>query len=579
MTDQQATGPQVAAVLITDRWSAAERAWAQSWAQQTTPVQRIVVDTSAGGIPSLGPIQTIRAPGARGGPAANAALAIVDAPWTLFVEAPVAPPRGLLNRLPSEPAVLFGQGEPPDGLATTALDALMLHLLPPDGSARAPGNWPSVPEGVFAVFPTEPLRDLGGLDPQEPHLMLAIQLACLALGAREVPMRPVPGLRMGVPRRSYDALVKTIRDASAARIQRLRRDPETPLDSGWSLASRSAVAAILRKEGNREARAAAVRTACATDPNALAHCNDWVPIGRDLLRRLVADLRHLAQLWPLEGLIQGLDATRASAVPGLLSRHPLKLARGAVVVVPIERHEPAATLRVLNAILRDAETQGTTVALVAGPSTGAALRATLAEEWGALRLMALLNGGDLILHPMPLSAARAVRLLSPATAWVPDRTLHSDAWAMHARVVGCPPVVPRPATPMPVQLDRPVRLLAVAPALTDDAAWTVFSTDILSHIAHSREFGLVCLPPPDTAADTVEAHVRGLLPNKARLAVKVLPRDVPKASLPRLAAAVHATVGPIAEPLATALMLPHSPTSLEVLNPWIRISGGSSRPG
>lgn len=576
MPREATSPPAIAAVLLTGAWGPAERAWARAWAHLGIPVQRIVVDCSPRGLEIEGPLAPIHAPGAQGGAAANAALALVQAPWVLVMAHPVAPPRGLVGRLPDHPRVLLGSGEPPDGQAETALDTLLLHLLPPDAATRAPAVWPALPEGVFAVLPTAALRELGGFDPTEPHLVLATQMAALALSARDVPCGPLAGLRMGIPRRRYADLVGAIRDAAAARVLRLRRDPETPLESGWSLAGRVAVSNLLHRDTERPRRDRAMAAVADTDLQPLAASPDWAPVANDLLRRLMIDLRQQAQHWPLEGLLQGLDAAKASSVPGILSRHPLRLSRGDTVVVPVERHEPAALLRVLEAILHDPDTVGSTVAVVSGPSTGAALRASLARHWPSLRFLALLRGGDLILHPMPLSAARAVRLLSPATAWVPDRSLHSDAWGLHARVVGCPTVVARPMTPLSLPVDRAGRLLCLVPPLDHGPDWAAFVDGCLRPLAPVRELALVCIPPRDTPAAAVEARLAAAAPDM-RMALHVLPQMVPSSQLSRLGAALHGVVGPATTGLVQSLGLPHHPLGASVVEAWTRAAGGLRR--
>jgi hypothetical protein len=577
MPASQPPVPVLAAVLITERWGAAERSWARSWARVNAPVQRIVVDCSPGGLDVEGPLDHIRARGARAGAAANAALSLVKAPWVLVLGAPVDPPRGLFGRLPAEPRVLIGSGEPPDGPARSALDALLLHLLPPDAAARAPSVWPSVPEGIFAVLPTAPLRELGGFDPEESHLVLATQIACLALSAREVPVGPLAGLRMGTPHRSFDELVAAVRDIAAARVVRLQRDPETPLESGWSLAGRGAVARLLQRDPQRAARSHAVAAIADVDMRPLAESREWVPIGQDILRRLMMDLRSLAQTWPLEGLVQGLDAARASSVPGLLSRHPLRLARGPVVVVPVERHEPAALLRVLHAVLRQDTIEGTTVAVVSGPSTGAALRSSLAQHWPVLRFMALLRGGDLLLHPMPLSAARAVRLLAPAAGWVADRSLQSDAWGLHAQVVGCPTIEARSPTPLALPVERVGRLLLQLPPVADTVAWGELGAGVLRPVAAIQPLGLVCLPAQGDSQTAAEAAVVRFLDEDPRAAIHVLPGMVPAAKLARLAAAVHGVVGSMAPALLRTLALPHAAEGAAVVEAWTRAAGGLRR--
>jgi hypothetical protein len=568
--------PALTAALLVDRWGPEHQAWAAAW-RRAGDAQLLVIDRSAEGLADLpGGLEPISAPAARAGAAAQLALRRARGAWLLVQEHPAAPPTGL-PAAPVEPApLLLGSTDPPSGEARSALDALMLHLLPVDALARAPAVWPAVPEGIVALLPTGPLLSLGGFDADEPHLGLAVQLACLALAARDVPVQLDPQLRGPVPRRSLPALAAAVRGAAAARVSRLARDPDTPLEPGWSLATRAAVRELLERPGApREAAAAAV---AAVDVRPLAALPEWVPVARDLLRRLLLELKALAQRWPLEGIELGLQAAGVDSIPELLARHPIRVGRRPSVLIPVERPDPNALRRCLRALLGPGGPPAPQLAVVSGPATGVTLRDALSRDWAALRLMAALRGGELFLHPMPLSAARAARLLKGAVAWVPDPRLQGEAWAHHAASVGAValPAPPGPAagaprTDAPGPDGRPLRLLAFAPSVADGPALRAFVDEVLGPLSQSGALSVGCIAergdPPGALAAALRPVLRAGLPLEVRALEPTLDE------LPALGLAHHALVGPASDTRAPALGLPQAPAAAALLDLWVQLNG------
>ena len=70
---------------------------------------------------------------------------------------------------------------PPAGIAESALDILMLHLVPPDAVHQAPSRWATVPGSLWVLFPTRILQHLGGLEAELERLDLDVEVVLAAL--------------------------------------------------------------------------------------------------------------------------------------------------------------------------------------------------------------------------------------------------------------------------------------------------------------------------------------------------------------------------------------------------------------
>jgi len=390
---------------------------------------------------------------------------------------------------------------------------------------------------------------------------------------------PLPHLGWSVERRSTRALSEGIRNLTAARIRRLARRPDTMLESGWSLASRTAVRAALSRDPLGSDRQRILEQLGDVDMQPMARMPEWAPVARDQLRRMLVGLRQQQQRWVLQGLLDGIESCNAEGIPELLGRHPIRLSEGSTVLLPVEREDAIALRTAVAAVFRSGVAGPCTLAVVAGPTTSGRLRSRLGREWHSLELMAVLSGSELLLQPTSLTAPRAIRMLTPCSAWVPFGRLQGDAWAMHARVTGTP-AVPVPKLSLPAfELSRPVRLLAW-PEWNDPTALDQLVHTLLLPLASRRDV-TICLrvdPARDGALHDLqrrlEDQIESVLPEHAALEVLLLADPMDTTTARRLGLAIHAWVGSTPDPAFTeAVGAPVHTRAEPILAAWDNLSG------
>ena len=294
----------LAVVLTADRWDGALRAWVRAWRRECADVALVIVDRSPGGeileaAPEL--VQVVQGHRGTCAMALNVGLEVVEATRVLFLDSPRIPPAGFVDAIEAQgrhrDCTFIGPGAPPAGVARTALDILMLHLVPADAVAQAPSRWSAVPGAFWAVFGVGALRASGGLDAAESHFELAIQEACVRLARRRAPVL-MSTLPWSVERRTVEELAEGVRELTAARIVRLSRRPDTALEAGWSLATRSALETALARDPMGTDRQRILEQIGGIDLRPMARMREWAPLARDQLRHmLVATARTLWRSW------------------------------------------------------------------------------------------------------------------------------------------------------------------------------------------------------------------------------------------------------------------------------------------
>ena len=575
----------LAVVLTTDRWDGSLRAWVRAWRRECAAVDVVIVDRSPSGeIQEAAPdgVQVVQGHRGTCAMALNVGLEVVQAKRVLFLDSCRLPPAGFVDGIEAQnrhvDTTFIGPGAPPAGVARTALDILMLHLVPSDAVAQAPGRWSSVPGAFWAVFGVDVLRSLGGLDAAESHYELAIQEACVRLARRQAPVL-MPFLPWSIERRTVEELAAGIRMMTVARIVRLGRRPDTALEPGWSLATRSALQTALARDPMGADRQRIVEQIGALDLRPMARMREWAPIARDQLRHMLVALRQQQQRWVLEGLLLGLESTEASGIPALLARHPVQVGSGATVVLPAERDDVVGLQQAITGFFRSGSSARCTLAVIAGPTTSSRLRRGLGREWRSLELMAALAGSELVLHPMSLTAATAIRVLAPASAWVPVDRLQGEAWALHARVVGTRPVQPARLSPWPLDVVRPVRLMAW-PDWSDPHALNRFVRDLMLPLVDRSDVTLVLRLDPEIDGDPREAEARlqeltaSLLPEDGSIELLMLTEPMHDNIPARVGLSVHAWVGETRHPsFVKQVGAPVYRRPEEVLAVWDRLSG------
>jgi hypothetical protein len=570
-------------VLVASRWDGPAGTWVREWRRQSNDVELIVVDVSPEtDLVTRVPPEVKVVEGHRGtaSMALNAGLEAVTAPRVLLQVEPRLPPEHFVEKVrkinAAPDAVIIGPGGPPAGVAESALDILMLHLVQPDAVHQAPSRWATVPGSLWVLFPTRVLQHLGGLEAVEGHFELAIQDACLRLGRHRDPVR-VDGIPWAVNRRSVKALASDIREVTAARIQRLVRRPDTTLEPGWTFATRTALRAALERDAEGEDRQRVLEQVGGLDLRPFARMQEWAVIGRDQLRRMLVGLRQQQQRWILEGLQLGLERVGAEGIPTLLGRHPIRLAEGTTVLLPVERDDAHGLKQAVAGFFRSGITRGCTLAVVAGPTTSSRLQRALGREWYSLQLMAALADSDLVLHASSLTAPRALRMLAPCSAWVPVERLQGEAWALHARVCGTRALRPNPAAPWPIDVARPVRLLSW-PRWTDDHALRQFFTDVVVPLAHDEDVTLCLRFDTEQDGSLADAKARmdaltaEILPGTTDLEILILSESMPHNTPERLGLSIHAWIGDTPDDaFVDAVGAPVFPTPQPVLATWAQL--------
>ena len=577
--DDSPTAP-FAVVLVRERWDAPARTWAREWRRQSELVELVVVDLSGSGeLAAQVPDDVRVVQGHRGTApmALNVGLETVEAPRVLLQAHPRLPPDDFVAaisavRAPAD-ALLIGPGAPPAGVAQTALDILMLHLVPADAVHQAPTRWSTVPGAFWVLFPTRQLQAQGGLEAAESHFELAVQDACLQLSRRRSPVQ-LPHIGWSVRRRTMKELAEGIRELTAARIRRLARRPDTALEPGWSLATRTALHAALQRDTRGSDRQRILEQLGSLDMRPMARLAEWAGVARDQLRRMLVGLRQQQQRWVLEGLLRGLEDTDSEGIPSLLGRHPIRIGRGSTVVLPVERDDPRGLRQAVAGFFRAGFPTRCTLAVVAGPSTSGRLRQSLGREWHSLQLMAALGGSELVLHPSSLTAPRAIRMLAPASAWVPVERLQGEAWALHARVTGTRPLRPVDLAPWPLDVGRPVRLLAW-PSWSSEAALRRFVRDAMLPLVGRSDVTLCLRFDVDRDGSLAEAEtllnaiVADQLPEDANIEVLVLSEAMPGDTPQRLGLSIHAWIGDSPDPtFVSAVAAPVYSRPDDVLAVW-----------
>jgi len=570
----------LAVVLTADRWNGALRAWVRAWRRECADVVLVVVDRSPGGeVYEAAPDQVQVVQGHRGttAMALNVGLEVVQAARVLFLDSPRVPPAGFVDTiegLDRHPACTFiGPGAPPAGVARTALDILMLHMVPADAVSKAPARWSSVPGAFWAVFGVEALRATGGLDAAESHFELAIQEACVRQSRRRAPVL-LSSLPWSVERRSVEELAEGVRELTAARILRLSRRPDTALEPGWSLATCSALQTALERDPMGHDRQRILEQLGSVDLSPMARMREWAPLARDQLRNMLVALRQQQQRWVLDGLLRGLELAEADGIPTLLARHPIRIGAGATVVLPAERDDVVGLHQAITGFFRSGHATRCTLAVVAGPTTSSRLRLGMGREWRSLELMAALAGSELLLHPMSLTASTAIRVLASASAWVPVDRLQGEAWALHARVVGTRPMMSARLAAWPLDVARPVRLVAW-PDWSDFAALGRFVRDVMAPLVGRSDVTLVLRLDPTIDGDPKAAQARlqeavsAGLPEDADIELLVLTEPMDGNIPARVGLGVHAWVGEVRHPDFTQSMgAPVYRRPSEVLSVW-----------
>jgi|GEM_PF-4848682 len=582
---EHATDAPFAVVLVAERWDGAARTWVREWRRQSSAVELVVVDLSPGrDIEAAAPDSVRVVEGHRGtvSMALNTGLEAVSAPRVLLQDQPRLPPDHFVEMVgevnaPAD-ALLIGPGAPPAGVAQTALDMLMLHLVPTDAVYSAPNRWSTVPGAFWVLFPTGPLQSMGGLEGPETHFELALQDACLRLARRRKPVQ-VPQVPWSVRRCTTRELADGIRNLTAGRIQRLARRPDTALEPGWSLATRTALRSALARDPRGDDRQRILEQLGTLDMRPMARLPEWAPVARDQLRRMLVGLRQQQQRWVLEGLLRGLESVEAEGIPELLGRHPIRIGRGTTVLLPVERDDARGLRQAVAGFFRAGISTQCTLALVAGPTTSGRLRRGLGREWHSLELMAALAGSELVMHPTSLTAPRAIRMLAPASAWVPVDRLQGEAWALHARVTGTRAIRPLPLTPWPLDVSRPVRLLAW-PSWTDTTSVRRFIHDVMAPLVGRTDVTL-CLRH-DARRDgalsdgraLLDTLVAELLPEGADIDILILSEDLTGDTARRLGMSVHAWVGDAPDPaFVEAVGAPVFTRPDDVLAVWSQVAG------
>ncbi len=570
-------------VWATGQWGVAGERWKARWQREWPEAELIVVDTGDLGTTQLGPgVQVLQAHRGFTSMALNVGLNAATGARVIFQETPRAPPPGFaaaFRKLPVRAdTTIIGPGAPPDGEVQTALDVLMLHLISPDALQHAPNRWANVPGTFWACFPTARLRAEGGLEAAEACFELAIQDACLRLGRLRSP-HLAQGLPWSVNRITPNELAEGVRGLTAARIRRLGRHPDSRLEPGWSLATVPALESALARDAQGEDREKIILDTGAVDVRPMARAREWAPVARDLLRRLLVALKQQQQRWLLEGLLEGLVSCEADGIPDLLARHPLRIGGGQTVVLPVEREDGAGLIHAITNYFRCTIGAPSTLAVVAGPTTSSRLRRSLGREWHSLELMAALAGAELVMHPTSLTAARAIRILANASGWVPVERLQGEAWSLHAKALGTPSLRPESRPPWPLDIARPVRLLAW-PDWNNPSALAAFVDEVILPLAGRSEVALCLRFDPQLDGDLraaqqrLDEEVSGKLTEDANLEVLILNEPMPGDIPARLGLSVHAWVGPLRVPeFVASVGAPVSSHPHEVLAVWDSLSG------
>lgn len=480
----------------------------------------------------------------------------------------------VLRRLPLGPrGLLLGRALPPAGVAESALDALMLHLLPHDAAADAPLRWPAVPGAVPVALPAELLRRAEAFDPDEPDAELAVQAAVLRLSELGCPIEREPAFAWSVPRRSAPELAAAVRAHAAARVRRLDHDPDGPLEGGWALASRAGLSRALEADAIGRAAEALVEQLGQADPRAMMQLGpDWERLARELLRRLVGVLPRAASRWALQGIGAGLADRGAESVPALLARSPLLPADHAAVLLPIDR--PRLDL-IEAALCRALPRCGPEGALVVAMGAEALheLRQKFPLALRSLRLMATLRAVEL--HFVPLSGAPTaiVRLVAGALVVLSSPSLQGESWGLVCRALGADVDDLGPVSASEAPGGRPVRLLA-APPWGEALGLELFLAEVLSPLLRQPAVHIGLLHDadrdgsPDEARRALQRSLDAMAPDEGILVeAEVLSLRYLPERLSRLGAQSHALVGPAPEALAAALGAPLAPVEA-ALDRW-----------
>jgi hypothetical protein len=383
-------------------------------------------------------------------------------------------------------------------------------------------------------------------------------------------------------RQTTQEIADSIRALTAARVRRLARRPDTALEPGWSLASRTAVQAALTRDARGENRQRILEQLGSLDMRPMAEMPEWAPVARDQLRRMLVGLRQQKQRWLLEGLYEGLESVQARGVPELLARHPIQVGSGQTILLPVERDDVNGLQTAICSFFRAGFSTRGTLAVVAGPATSSRLLRGLGPEWQSLELMAALGGSKLVMHPSSLTAPRAIRMLAPCSGWVPVERLQGEAWTLHARVTNTRPLRPPTRTPWPLDISRPVRLLAWPDWNSPDALRT-FVQDVIQPLAYNRDVAM-CLRV-ESKDDSAYREARGqitalmaeLLPTDHRVEVLLLPEKLDQETTRRLGLSVHAWIGDSPDPaFVETVGAPVYGHPEEVLSVWEEIAQGST---
>lgn len=494
-----------------------------------------------------------------------------------------APPAELsaqLRRLRLSPrAVALGRGLPPAGLARSALDVLSLHLLPHDAAADAPLRWPAVPGAVPVALPVGPLRAQAAWDGDEPDLELAVQVAVLRLSTGGCPLVREPGFSWSLPRRSPAQLEAAVRAHACARVGRLARDPEGPLDGGWALASRAGLRRSL--DGDRLGRAAEelVGQLGGADPGAMLTLGvEWERLARELLRRLLLLLPRAVSRWSLQGIDQGLERVGAAALPALLARRPLQPAGRAAMLLPVDRPR----LELMEAALAQAVPlcgPGGALVVVLAAEAAAELEARHPARRSSWLLRAALRDVELVIFPLGPAPSTLVRLVAGARALLTAGALQGESWGLVAKALPVPVEALPPAPALDPLGARPVRLLA-APPWGEPLGLELFLAEVLAPVLGAEAVSLYLLFDPARGESSLDARLAlrrataSLAPPdgaKAEVLVMALPADPEEQA--RLGLAAHALVGPASPELAAALGAPLAPVEA-VLALWDGVQVG-----
>jgi hypothetical protein len=528
-------------------------------------------------------LRLVHRPGLSGGAALALGLSQLSVPLVVL-RADFASPSPELSTVFAEKtlrsdALVLGRSVGPAGVARSALDLLLLHVLPAEPGGEAPARWPTIPGAIPVLGPTHAFLGEGILDPAEADVGLAIEVAVSRLAARGFAIQREQRLSWSVPRRSTRTLREVVVRHVANRVGRLRRDPATALDPGWALASRDGLRRALDADpGGAEAEATFVQLGDLDLRPLLRLGPDWEKLAKELARRTLGLLGHVSSRWTLDGIALALAEADVPNVPGLFRDHPLHQTARPIALLPIDRlRSDQLDDLVLGAIAARSPGEALVVAM---PAPGLAeLEGRQPERLRSWWLQAALRDIELVVAPMEPGANGLLRAMAGVSRWVVAPHVQGESWGVLARAAGVGPIEPVVRRKTPIQTTRPVRLLA-APPWEDPLMFELFAAEVLGPLRGHPDVHLAVLRPPELRlgeAEALLARARASLSFEGMaddLELAFVDRVDEPALLARYGLAVHALVGPVGLELAGLLGAPRAPVEA-VLALWEAGPGGA----